>query len=282
MAGAQATGKIEESQVRIGGVNTFYLSGGQGQPIVFVHGIPSGSFLWRNVIAELADDFSVFAPDLPGFARSDSLPVFSLESYSDWLVNFCKSVAGEQEINLIVHDVGGPIGVAFAVQNPKLTNKLIIMDTLLSSKQLSVTMKILLSRPIFWIYYHLISKRLYKWSLRKWGVFQSDKFSDEALELYSQTFERDKKERASYKLATTLKGSIDLLVGQRLAEITSPTLFLWAEKDAFLPVSSVKQWQSEIRNSKLKTLPNCGHFCQEEEPELIATHIRDFIAHKRE
>lgn len=268
---------LKELRAEAGGINTFYLRGGQGEPILFLHGVPSFSYLWRNVMAPLANDFLVVAPDLPGYAQTGSPTGYGLKDYAKWLRDFHRVVFGDEKINLVVHDAGGPIGIYFALEHPEIVDRLIIMDTLVSSKDLSLAMRLVLNRPVMWAYYHLVSKGLFKTLMRS-TVYQKDKLGHDTLEKYYEVFRRDKRERTSAKLFEKLLSECDSLVGARLPTLECPTLCLWADKDYLLPVATAQSIQAQIKGADLITLPECGHFSQEEEPELIAKHIREFCA----
>jgi haloalkane dehalogenase len=270
--------KLKEFQQNIGGIDTFYLHSGRGKPIVFLHGVPSFSYLWRKVMLFLASDFSVYAPDLPGYARSENLSDFSLKNYSKWLFDFCDFIGKDEKIDLVIHDVGGPIGLAFVLEYPEKINRLVIMDTVVSSKDLTFIMKILVkvSSGVLWAYLSLTNKAVFKWIMGP-TVHQKDKLDDETINRYYQVFLRDKKDRTTAKIFKVLKNELDKVVGENISKINCPTLILWAEKDLILPLSWAESFKTRIKNATLKTLPNCGHFSQEEEPELVARHIKEFL-----
>lgn len=123
--------ELVESQKDISGVSTFFLNGGKGEPIIFLHGVPSFSFLWRKVMSKLIDNFAVYAPDLPGYARSEAPADYSLDGYSKWLLEFC-NYCSNKKINLVVHDAGGPISLAFALKHQERVKRLVVMNTIVS------------------------------------------------------------------------------------------------------------------------------------------------------
>lgn len=271
--------EVQEARAKVDGIDTFYLQGGQGEPIVFLHGVPSFSYLWRKVMPSLAGDFSCYAPDLPGYARSGNPPGFSLRNYSQWLFDFCNLTCPDKKINLVVHDIGGPIGLAFTLEYLEKINRLVIMDTVLSSEDLTLLMRILINPFVVWTFLNLTSRLIFKWIMQL-TVHQKDKLDEETVGRYYQVFLRDKKERTSAKIFKTLKAELDKTVGENISKINCPTLILWAEKDFALPLSAAESIKSQIKDAQLKTLPNCGHFSQEEEPELVAFTIKEFLTKK--
>lgn len=271
-----AAAELKEFQQDIGGINTFYLHSGRGKPIVFLHGVPSFSYLWRKIMPFLASDFSVYAPDLPGYARSENPSDFSLKNYSKWLFDFCNFIGKDEKIDLVIHDVGGPVGLAFVLEYPEKINRLVIMDTVVSSKDLPLSMKIVINPGVVRAYLSLTNRSVFKW-IMKLAVYQKDKLDNETIEQYYQVFLRDKKDRTTAKIFKVLKAELDKTVGENISKINCPTLVLWAEKDFILPLSWAENIKARIKNATLKALPNCGHFSQEEEPELVAKYIKDFL-----
>ncbi len=114
-----------------------YLDEGRGQPVVMIHGNPTWSFFYRNVIKDLRRDFRCLAPDHLGCGLSEKpqdYAEYTLEKHIDnlesWLEDTLPS-AGEPEgkINLIVHDWGGPIGLGYAVRHPERLRKVVVLNT---------------------------------------------------------------------------------------------------------------------------------------------------------
>ena len=267
---------ISETKQRVAGIETFYLHGGKGRPIIFLHGVPSSSYLWRNVMSPLGEDFSCYAPDLPGYAGSGNPPSFSLAEYSKWLFNFKNFVAKGEKVNLVVHDLGGPIGLSYLLEHPQEVDRLVIMDTIFSSKDLNFLMKIIINPGVVWAYLTLTNRTGFKWVMKQ-TIYQKDKLDEDTINRYYQVFLRDKKERTTERIFNLVKADLDKIVGDNISQITCPTLILWAEKDFALPLSIAAKITAKIKNSTLKILPNCGHFSQEDEPGKVASAIKEFL-----
>ncbi len=103
-------------EVEVEGLRLHYLEAGEGDPVLLLHGWPTSSFLWRNLIPILAEGNRVIAPDLPGFGRSDK-PLdasYSFGFYNRVLDGFLSAVGVSRLHGLAVHDIGGPIGLHWA------------------------------------------------------------------------------------------------------------------------------------------------------------------------
>src|SRR2546423_1717935 len=105
---------------------------GDGPPILLLHGEPTSSYLWRNVIPPLvASGYRTVAPDLIGFGRSDKPSDIDWYTYDRHVSSIAAVVdaLGLCGITLVVHDWGGPIGLRFAVEREDLVDRLVILGT---------------------------------------------------------------------------------------------------------------------------------------------------------
>src|SRR5687768_8396618 len=104
--------------VEVEGLQLHYLEAGSGEPILLLHGWPTSSFLWRNMIGKLAEKNRVLALDLPGFGRSDK-PLGASYSFRFYarVVSAFLDAAGVGAVGLALHDLGGPIGLYWACHN---------------------------------------------------------------------------------------------------------------------------------------------------------------------
>ncbi len=115
-----------------GGLRLAHVDEGEGAPVVFLHGEPTWSFLWRKVIPPVRDaGFRCIAPDLVGFGRSDKPLDQSWYSY-DRHTELVASLLDDLDVRhatLVLHDWGGPIGLRIAVEHPDLVARVVAMDT---------------------------------------------------------------------------------------------------------------------------------------------------------
>jgi pimeloyl-ACP methyl ester carboxylesterase len=205
----EAAPRLEEipmNEVSVDGTRIRYIEKGEGTPLVLVHGIPTSSFLWRDMIEELSSHGRVIAPDLPGFGLSDPPPDgdYSISGYAGLLESFLESLS-ITEATLVCHDFGGPITVTYALRSPDTVNETYL------------------------------------------GTLRADSTKD-------------------------LK-----FIEDNLHTIDKPTLIIWAEEDSYLPLRLGERIHEHIEGSSFKTLPACGHFLQEDEPEEVTKLINEFL-----
>jgi len=121
------------SQYRdVDGLRLAHLDEGEGAPVIFLHGEPTWSFLWRKVIPPVRDaGFRCIAPDLAGFGRSDK-PVdvdwYTFERHCAMTATLLEDL-DLRGATVVVHDWGGGIGLNMAVEHPERIDRMVILDT---------------------------------------------------------------------------------------------------------------------------------------------------------
>ena len=122
----------------INGKRIAYLEAGSGDPIVLLHGNPTSSYLWRNVIPHLEGLGRVIAPDLIGQGDSEKLPEsegperYSFQVAFDYLDGLLKHIAADQNVTLVLHDWGSGLGFHWASQNPQAVKGIAYMEAIVA------------------------------------------------------------------------------------------------------------------------------------------------------
>ncbi len=111
------------SRVGVRGQEMAYVDVGTGDPIVFLHGNPTSSYLWRNVIPHVRHLGRCIAPDLIGMGESDKLPdpgrgTYSFATHADFLADLLAAVGATERVTLVLHDWGSALGFDWAAQHP--------------------------------------------------------------------------------------------------------------------------------------------------------------------
>ncbi|MCP3992129.1 MAG: haloalkane dehalogenase [Actinomycetia bacterium] len=109
----------EKKSVVVKGMNMTYVDEGEGDPIVFLHGNPTSSYLWRNVMPHLAGRGRIVAPDLIGMGDSDKLPDTGPDSYTfvehrSYLDELLTKIGVEDRVTFVIHDWGSALGFDWA------------------------------------------------------------------------------------------------------------------------------------------------------------------------
>ena len=267
------------------GWRIYYEVAGEGEPILFIHGTPTSSFLWRKQIDGLSKFYSVYALDLPGWARSGKPDNFDyeLESYADIIRQFLSKL-GKDQVILGVHNLGAAIGLTFLSKYPEMVSKLILFDTFAFmpfSKRLQwkALYGFFFRIPLFGV---LLHRLVFDIGVRRTDFFATLAFYDKKLatkELVGKYRELViNSQRADYE--TFLANGMDGITGaveKNLLKVAIPTLILWAENDFLFPISAAQKLHSNIAGSVMKIVPKCGHWLQEEKPDEVNRHILEFL-----
>ena len=122
-----------------GGLRMAYFEAGRGAPIVLLHGNPTSSYLWRNVIPHLTGLGRCIAPDLIGMGDSDKLPDsgpsrYTFFEHSRRLDALLDATGVHRDVTLVVHDWGGPLGFHWAMRNEARVKAIVFMETFVVSQ----------------------------------------------------------------------------------------------------------------------------------------------------
>ena len=110
-------------------LNLHYLDEGEGAPVILLHGVPTSSFLWRNIIPELSQTYRVIAPDFLNFGFSDKTDTpLSFLDYGSHLSELIETL-DLNNVSIIGHDWGGPIGLTYATSAPDNVNSLAFFES---------------------------------------------------------------------------------------------------------------------------------------------------------
>lgn len=264
----------------VDGLRLAHLEEGEGPPVLFMHGEPTWSFLWRKVIPAVRDaGFSCIAPDLPGFGRSDK-PI-DLDWYSyDRHTEFATSLLVDLDLRgatIVVHDWGGPIGLRMAVEHPDRIDRLVVLDTGLFTGHQKMTDA--------WVAFRDFVERtedLPVGFLVK-GACKSDP-GDEAIAAYDAPYPNAASKagaRAFPLLIPQSPSAPGAAAGQRvlaaLREDRRPTLTLWADSDPVLPLSAGERFAQAIGREAPRVIEDASHFLQEDKGPEIGALIAEWL-----
>jgi pimeloyl-ACP methyl ester carboxylesterase len=258
-----------------------YIDEGKGETILFIHGTPSWSFDYRNVIKNLRSRYRCVAFDHIGFGLSDKP-----ERYDYSTQHHCKTLerfVNEKQLNditLVVHDFGGPIGLDFAIRHPEKIKRLVILNSWLWSSRSDpdfIRMSHILKSPLLPFLYRYLNFSP-RFVLPK--SFGDHKLPKHLLKQYTHPFADRTQRNGVLAFAKSLLHDQDWfedLWSKRKLISDKPALFVWGMKDPVIKPHYLERFESGFPNSKVVRLETCGHFPQEEESEVVAGSIVDFM-----
>ena len=239
---------MRSETLKVGKLNIRYLTGGQGDPIVVIHGGGDGARAWLQNAAELSKHYSVYVPDLPGFGLSQTLTdSFQIKHFVDFVEDFSTAL-GLKSFHLVGHSVGGGIALHYALKFPHKVRKLVLVNSLCLGKEIALWVRFL-SHRIFVNYLGEAAFAILKstrWLIR--FFCPQCKFNNPLSRL---------KMSIGHSM-TTLKGQTGILITQ-LSELIAPTLLVWGAKDAIVPVSHAYAAAEVIPECLLHVFADAGH-----------------------
>ncbi len=279
---------LKQDYILSNGVRLHYVTQGEGPLMLMLHGYPEFWYSWRYQIPEFAKDYKVVALDLRGYNESEK----PQERAAYGIAELIKDVEGVikglgyDRCILVGHDWGGAIAWSFAYAHPEMLEKLIVMN----SPHLAKFAAALRSNP--------------QQMLRSWYIlfFQipllpelrlqfdnyraiASAFIDSAINKTAFTPE----DLAAYKNAAAKPGALTAMINyyrnifpRPLNQTTwdvlqVPTLMIWGKNDKFLGKELTYDTQDYVKDFQLRYIPNCSHWVQQEQPNLVNQYMREFL-----
>jgi haloalkane dehalogenase len=265
----------------VDGLRLAHLDEGDGAPVIFMHGEPTWSFLWRHVIGPVRDaGFRCLAPDLAGFGRSDKPTDIGWYSY-DRHVAIAATLLEDLDLQgatIVVHDWGGPIGLRLAVEHAQRIDRLVILDTGLFTGRQRMTDAWLAFRDFVARTEDLPVGMLVR------GACKNDP-GDEVIAAYDAPFADIASKAGARAFPLLIPQTPDApgaAAGQRvleaLREDQRPTLTLWADSDPVLPLAVGESFAASIGREPPRVIEHASHFLQEDQGPLIGRLIAEWLA----
>jgi pimeloyl-ACP methyl ester carboxylesterase len=243
--------QLNTVNIKIGEGNVSYLCGGTGDPLVIVHGGGGGANAWKKSLEILAENYTVYAPDLPGFGRSQSIhDRFMVSEYVDFLEDFT-SALGLEDFYLVGHSVGGGLALSYALDHPRKVKRLVLVSSLFLGSEIAL-----------WARY-LSTPKLTRY-LGEAGLTVFDSMSRLAghvgyTEKITPPFTRV--QMAIGRGIMNLKGQTNILA-DRLMELMMPTLLVWGARDPIVPARHAWAAADIIPDCRVHVFEGCGHHVQ--------------------
>ena len=269
---------LQEHVASVLGYRMAYVTGGEGESLILLHGLGLASSSWNGVLPALARRFRVFAVDMLGCGRSDKPRIdYHLWSMATYLRYFMDAV-GIQRAHLVGHSLGGGIAMQTRFQYPERVNRL----ALISSGGFGRDLRWLLRLPTlpggsvvmtaatrpFW-------NRVIKWFGYKEPTIP---LKIETRQQWLSLTDAD----IRWVFMRTLRG-VSNITGQtvsaldRLHLMQGPVLLVWGDHDRTIPVAHARRAAKLIPNCQLEILPDCGHYPALQCPEVVAGLVERFL-----
>lgn len=274
----------------VDGKSMAYIDEGIGDPIVFIHGNPTSSYLWRNIIPHVGHLGRVIAPDLIGMGDSDKLdntgPAnYKFEEHCKYLYKLFENL-DLSNVHFVIHDWGSALGFYWTQLNPKRVKSITYMEAITGPIE-SWQDWPEVARNIFQAFRSDAGEELIlEKNIFVERILAGDgKLSEEDLEIYLAPYKipgEDRRPTLTWPREIPIAGEPDYMVAiaESYAEFLSksdiPKLFINADPGSIL-VGNQRE-KARLWNNQREVTVKGGHFVQEISPDDIGGHLADFIA----
>ena len=265
---------VEKRRIRVSGGEIAYVEAGDGPPALLLHGFPTSSHLWRDLVPILAPRFHVIAPDLLGYGDSgkpgdeEALTIRAQAAHLRELLDRL----GLERPAVVAHDIGGGVAQLLALDGIAAT--LVLVDTIAFD-----SWPIDAVRMIQQIAAENADTELARgvvgFALEA-GMARIERLADADRDEYVRPWLADP--AAIIHAARGIDGVGLTEIEDRLRDLDLRVLVLWGEEDPFLPATDAERLGDLLQGASVALLPGCSHFVTEDAPEatlpLIAEYLR--------
>ena len=283
--------------IEVGSLRVHHSCGGRGTPVVFVHGLGSSGYMeWRYNLEDTAARHRVFAPDLPGYGRTEKPRARYTVQYFARFVERYMEDRGLRSAAVVGASLGGRIALDLALEKPRLVRKLVLVNALglgrpkLRAAQMTYSLVTLprvgeaamrLARDALrWAPSNMIRRVAGRYAGASTNLVKS--MDDGYLENLREMYATDGFHNA---YLTTIRSLInpgalfggDHDVTARLNELKLPVQLIWGADDPLFPVAHAARAHAMIGRSRLAVIEGAGHSPQAERPEEFNRVLRRFL-----
>lgn len=272
----------------VDGVELFYREAGQTDKptILLLHGYPTSSHMFRNLIRDLADDYHVLAPDYPGYGLSQQPPMAEFEYSFDNMALLVEGFLKKLEVDtysIYLMDYGAPIGFRIAAKYPERVESLIIQNGNAYEEGLR---DFWIPIKKYWNDYTLANGKALegfhapaglKWQYTH-GVQDTSSISPDNWRLDLQHLRRDENPEIQLAMFYDYRTNVPLYPQWQayFREHQPPTLIVWGKNDYIFPAEGAYPYKRDLTNLEFHLL-DTGHFALEEKGNEIADYILKFL-----
>ena len=283
--------------VDIGSLRVHHMQGGRGSAVVFVHGLGSSGYMeWRHNLEEVTGRHRVFAPDLPGYGRTDKPRVRYTVPYFARFIRRYMEDRGLRSAALVGASLGGRIALEVALEQPKLVRKLVLVNTLglgrpkvrmaqmayglVTIPRVGEAVMRFTRDALTWAPAAMVRRvaARYSGATSDLNRTMDNIYLDDLREMYATDAFRN----AYLSTLRSLVNPRSLFGGhhdvtQRLNELKIPVQLIWGADDPLFPLAHAERASSLIARCRLAVIDGAGHTPQAERPEEFNRVLHAFL-----
>jgi pimeloyl-ACP methyl ester carboxylesterase len=257
-------GHIQSRNIAVNGRDVHYYTAGQGEPLVVVHGGGADARSWLRNIEVLAEKYTVYAPDLPGFGQSQPLEGdYYIPEMAEFVESFADSL-GLKYYYLMGHSVGGGVALHCALRSPQKVKKLVLISSLCLGREIALWVRVATLPARF-----ITSLIIETYKVARWLV-------GTLLIPVEMVMPRSPISLSLGRHISTVKEQT-VVLANRLSELVMPTLVIWGKHDEVVPVRHAYTAAQVIPQCQLKVFEHCGHNVHRDEIGEFSRLLNGFL-----
>ena len=279
---------VYHKTTKIDGLDIFYREAGSkdAPTVLLLHGFPTSSHMFRNLIPALADHYHVIAPDYPGYGNSSMPKVDEFDYTFDNMANVVEKLTvklGLTKYSIYLMDYGAPVGFRLAVRHPERVESLIVQNGNAYNEGLREFWKPL---KAYWKDKSTANgdalRKLLTIDATKWqythGVRDVQRISPDNWHVDQRLLDRPGNQEIQLAMFYDYGSNPGRYPKWQkyLRDHQPPTLIVWGKNDHIFPADGAYPYKRDLKNVEFHLL-DTGHFALEEDGDVIAGHIRNFL-----
>ncbi len=260
--------------MEINGMKVHYRDEGAGTPIVLIHGTGASLHTWEDWTTDLVKNYRVIRLDLPayGLTGQDPQKRYSSKDYVDLLHAFLGELKVDK-FHLAGNSLGGLVSWLYASYHPEKVEQLVLLDPSgFPFKNTPMVIK-MAKTPILNNFIRYITPRSFIEKNIKEVYFDETLIKESTIDRYHDLSQYKGNRQAFIDRSFVEREDYT----ERLGLIQAPTLILWGENDAWIPVSDAPKFKAAIKNAQMVIMPKTGHVPMEERPKESLAIVLDFL-----
>jgi pimeloyl-ACP methyl ester carboxylesterase len=284
---AQST-TVYNRTVEVNGVDIFYREAGNkdAPTILLLHGYPTSSHMFRNLMKELGDEYHLLAPDYPGFGNSEQPPMAEFDYSFDNMAQIVEGFIEKMDVDkysIYLMDYGAPIGFRIAAKYPERVESLIVQNGNAYDEGLK---DFWIPIKKYWNDYTVENGKPLegfhapdglKWQYTH-GVRNAEAISPDNWNIDLQHLTRPENNEIQLAMFYSYRTNVPLypIWQEYFRAYQPPTLIVWGKNDYIFPADGAHPYKKDLKNLEFHLLET-GHFALEEDGDKIAKYIREFL-----
>jgi haloalkane dehalogenase len=279
---------FKPNYVEIKGSKVHYIDEGSGDPILFLHGNPTSSYLWRNIIPYVTSCGRCIAPDLIGMGKSEKPDIgYRFVDHAEYVEGFIETL-GLRKITLVIHDWGSGLGFHYAMRNEKNIKGLAFMEAILRTatwddfpRDFKMGFKLFRTPVIGW--FLIVGMNIFVEKILPKAIVRN--LTEVEMDHYREPFKRLRDRKPVWRWPNEIPidgkpGDVSRIVqnyAEKLQGSELPKLLFFANPGGIITPKMVDWCRRNLRNLKTIDIGQGIHFLQEDHPHRIGSGLASWL-----